>query len=132
MASAAATYAVGRRLGRDTVRRLAGARLNRLSQRLAQRGVLAIIIVRILPIAPYTIVNVVAGASHIRFRDFLVGTLIGMLPGTVATVVFIDRIVEAVRHPGPVTLASLAAVAIVLTAAVVVLRRRLSAPRHAY
>lgn len=127
LASAATTYAIGRWLGRDTVRRLAGARLNRISKQLARRGVLAITVLRMLPLAPFTIVNVVAGASHIGLRDFLLGTLLGMTPGILATVVFVDRIVEALRNPGTGTFASLAAVAGVLVALAVMLRRRLAA-----
>ncbi|HEX6008199.1 MAG TPA: VTT domain-containing protein, partial [Burkholderiales bacterium] len=100
IASAVVTYGIGRRLGRDTVRRLAGSRLNRISQQLARRGILAVALVRMLPLAPYTVVNIVAGASHISLRDFLIGTAIGMLPGILATVVFVDRIVEAMRNPG--------------------------------
>jgi uncharacterized membrane protein YdjX (TVP38/TMEM64 family) len=120
------TYAIGRRLGRDTVRRLAGDRLNRISKRLARRGVIAIAVLRLLPLAPFTIVNVVAGASHIGLRDFILGTVIGMAPGILATVVFVDRILEAVRNPGIGTFVSLAAVAGLLVAVAVVLRRRLA------
>lgn len=120
--SAAVTYAIGRRLGRDSVRRLAGARLNRISERLARRGLLAMIIVRMLPLAPFTVVNVVAGASHIGARDFMIGTAIGMTPGIIATVVFVDRIAEAVRNPGIGAFVSLAAVAGVLIAAAATLR----------
>jgi uncharacterized membrane protein YdjX (TVP38/TMEM64 family) len=127
IASAAVTYGIGRRLGRDTVRRLAGARLNRISKQLARRGILAIAVVRMLPIAPFTIVNVVAGASHIGLRDFLLGSVIGMLPGILATVVFVDRIVEALRTPSPGTLISLAVVAAVLVGVALLVRRRLAA-----
>ncbi|MGQ0522260.1 MAG: VTT domain-containing protein [Betaproteobacteria bacterium] len=126
VASAAVTYGIGRRLGRDTVRRLAGARLNRISKLLAQRGILAMAVVRMLPIAPFTIVNVVAGASHIGLRDFLFGTIIGMLPGILATVVFVDRIIEALRNPGTGTLVSLALVAAALVGLALVFRRRLA------
>ena len=126
LASAAVTHALGRRLGRNTVRRLAGARLNRISKRLARRGMLAVAVVRMLPIAPFTIVNVVAGASHIGLRDFLLGTLIGMLPGILATVVFVDRILEAMRNPGVSAFASLAVVVVILVAVAILLRRRLA------
>ncbi len=35
------------------------------------------------PIAPFTLVNLVAGASKIRFADYLLGTIIGMAPGLI-------------------------------------------------
>ena len=57
MAAAAANYGIGRWLGRDAVRRLAGARANRLSEHIGRRGVLAMVVLRLLPIAPFTVVN---------------------------------------------------------------------------
>jgi hypothetical protein len=58
LSGAALTYGIGHALGRDAVRRLAGSRLNSLSRRLARRGLLA---VRVIPVAPCTVVNLVAG-----------------------------------------------------------------------
>jgi uncharacterized membrane protein YdjX (TVP38/TMEM64 family) len=120
-----ATYGLGHWLGRDTVRRLAGARVNALSQRFAQRGVLAMIVVRIIPIAPFSLVNVVAGASHIRFRDFLLGTLFGLLPGMIAITLFIDSIAASLQDPKPVNFATLAAVTIIIAISAWGLRRLL-------
>ena len=123
--SAALTFAIGRRLGRETVRRLAGRRVNDLSRRLARRGLLAIVFVRMLPIAPFSIVNVVAGASHIRWFDFLLGTVVGLLPGIVSMTFFVDRAIAALRHPGPKTFALLGAALALVVALVLVLGRTL-------
>jgi uncharacterized membrane protein YdjX (TVP38/TMEM64 family) len=123
--SALTTYTIGRKLGRETVRRLAGERLNAISRKLAERGLLAVVLVRIMPVAPYTIVNIVAGASHIGLRDFLLGTAIGLLPGILGIVVFVDRIVASVRHPSLATFALLAIIAGVLGGGVAMLQRRL-------
>ena len=103
MLGAAASYGVGRFLGREVVQRLGGERINRLSQRLASRGLLAVVAVRMLPVAPFAVVNMVAGASHIRLRDLLLGTLIGISPGTLAMTLFVDQITAALRHPTPLT-----------------------------
>jgi uncharacterized membrane protein YdjX (TVP38/TMEM64 family) len=119
------TYALGRRLGRETVRRLAGERLNGISRKLGERGLLAVVLVRIVPVAPYSVVNIVAGASHIGLRDFLLGTLIGLLPGVLGTVVFVDRVVETLRHPGPMSFALLALIAGVLVGGTLLLNRHL-------
>ncbi|MEP7275078.1 MAG: VTT domain-containing protein [Betaproteobacteria bacterium] len=118
MASAAAGYATGRTLGRGTVRKIAGKRLNELSRRLARRGLLAVLLVRILPVAPFTVVNIVAGATHIGWRDFLLGSALGLIPGLVMTSAFVDRAIAAIRAPSMSTVATLGAVlaAIVLAA----------------
>jgi uncharacterized membrane protein YdjX (TVP38/TMEM64 family) len=49
----------------------------------------------------------VAGASHIRLRDLVLGTAIGMTPGMLAMVVFVDQIAAALRTPTPLTFALL-------------------------
>jgi phosphatidylserine/phosphatidylglycerophosphate/cardiolipin synthase-like enzyme/uncharacterized membrane protein YdjX (TVP38/TMEM64 family) len=123
--SAAVTFAIGRKLGRDAVRNLAGQRVNDLSRRLARRGLLAVAFVRMLPIAPFSIVNVVAGASHIRWSDFLLGTVIGLLPGVAAMTFFVDRAIAAVRDPGAGTFALLALAVAIVVGLIRLLRRKL-------
>ena len=97
--SAWISYLVGSHLGKNTIRKLAGRRLKRLNKYLASQGLLTVILIRNLPIAPYTIVNIVAGASRINLRDFLAGTAIGMLPGILAITVFADQLLEAFKDP---------------------------------
>lgn len=63
--------------------------------------------VRLIPVAPFTVVNLVAGASHIRFRDFLLGTIFGMVPGVIAITVFSDRLAAAIYRPSPINIALL-------------------------
>lgn len=123
--AAAATYYVGAWLGRDAVRKLAGARANRLSERIGRRGLVTVMILRLLPIAPFTIVNLVAGASHIGIRDFLLGTVLGMVPGVVLTVTFAHQLVAAIRHPGGPSLAWLVAIGAALVGLSVTLQRLL-------
>lgn len=95
--AATATYELGYYLGRPGVERLSGGSLHSLSERLARRGILTIVAVRIVPVAPFTVLNLFAGASHIGRRDFLIGTLIGMVPGVAAMSVFAEGILALVR-----------------------------------
>jgi phospholipase D1/2 len=137
LASAASTYAIGRALGRELVRRLAGRGLNALSRRLAQQGLLAMALVRLLPLAPFSVVNAVAGASHIGWRDFLLGTLLGMAPGMVVIATSVDSTVAVVNDPTPRTITVLVAVAAVACAAIWSMQRwvarttvRVASPAH--
>jgi uncharacterized membrane protein YdjX (TVP38/TMEM64 family) len=97
-----AGYAIGRTFHRDTARRLAGPRLARVSALIKRRGVAAVALVRIVPIAPYLVVNVVMGAMRIRFLDFVAGTFLGMLPGALAATVLSDQLATALQDPGQV------------------------------
>lgn len=103
MIGATISYTVGRMLGREAIMRFGGNRINDISRRLAGRGILAIIAIRMVPIAPFAVINIVIGASHIRLRDLIIGTAIGMLPGMLAMMFFVDQIIDAFNHPGPLT-----------------------------
>lgn len=111
-----ASYMLGRFLGRDVVRKLAGKKLNRLSRKLARRGWLAVALVRVVPIAPFTVVNMIAGSTHISARSFLLGTAIGMGPGILAIILFGKGLEQALRDPEweTLTLAGIALVAALL------------------
>jgi phosphatidylserine/phosphatidylglycerophosphate/cardiolipin synthase-like enzyme/uncharacterized membrane protein YdjX (TVP38/TMEM64 family) len=124
VASAAAGYGLGRSLWRDLVRKLAGSRLDRLNQHLSRRGLVATAVVRVVPVAPFAIVNLVAGASRVRLRDFVLGTAIGMAPGTLALAFFGERAAVAARNPSPGSVA-LAALGVAALLVLALLTRRL-------
>jgi len=126
--SALACFAAGHLLGRDAVTRLAGSRVNRISRKLAERGILTMVTLRIVPVAPFSVINVVAGVSDIRMRDFAIGNLIGMLPGVIAVAFVTDWVLASLREPSTTTitvaLAVVAAAIIAVAAARHWLRRR--------
>ena len=120
--SAAAAYFTGRAVSRDTVRRIAGKRLNRTSEALRRRGLVAAIAVSIAPVAPFVVVGMVAGAVRLRFWHYLLGTLIGMLPGTIVTTFFGNQIAEALEDPSRINYWLVAAAVLVLVALAVSVR----------
>jgi uncharacterized membrane protein YdjX (TVP38/TMEM64 family) len=124
-ASAAVSYGLGAVLGKQSVRKLGGKRLNRLNARLRRRGIISVILIRNLPVAPFTVVNLVAGASRIRFRDFLIGTAVGMLPGIAAITVFAGRLVDVALDPSAANIGIAAAIAAALVVGFWWARKRL-------
>jgi phospholipase D1/2 len=115
--SALVTYAIGQALGSNTIGNLSNRWVSRVSRRLARQGLLAIITLRVVPVAPFTVINLVAGASHIRFRDYAFGTLLGMAPGAFALTLFSDQVVAAIASPEMLRFASLLILAIIIGAA---------------
>ncbi|HEU5094402.1 MAG TPA: VTT domain-containing protein [Reyranella sp.] len=109
--SACILYAAGAWLGSEHLRHLLGSRWPRLRGWLQRRGLLAVVALRVLPMAPFTVVNLAVGASGIRFFDFALGTLIGLGPGLVAMAFLGSRIVDIVENPsaGLIALLALAA-----------------------
>jgi uncharacterized membrane protein YdjX (TVP38/TMEM64 family) len=77
-----------------------------------------------VPIAPFSIVNAVAGASYVPLRDFLLGTALGAAPLIALAIAFVDRARAALADPGPATYGGLAIVAAVIVAGALFVWRR--------
>jgi len=94
MSSAIAGYLAGRYFDMSFITRRSGARLHTVVDSVRRRGLLAVAAVRLVPVAPFTVVNVIAGAARIRPRDYLLGTLLGMAPGIALLTAFGDSLGE--------------------------------------
>ncbi|HXG49979.1 MAG TPA: VTT domain-containing protein [candidate division Zixibacteria bacterium] len=121
--SAALVYGVGHVLGRKTVARFAGRRLNRVNRVIARHGVLAVAAIRLVPLAPYSLVNLAAGAVRVPFRHFILGTALGMAPGILGLTFFGRELELMLREPNEGTLLLLVAVVALLLGSVRSLRR---------
>lgn len=101
IASAMLTYGVGVLIGRETLESVLGPRLNRIRRAITRHGVLAIATVRMVPVAPFTVVNLAAGASRIPFVDYMLGTIVGMLPGLILMSALGYQIFNVLTAPTP-------------------------------
>jgi phospholipase D1/2 len=82
----AASYFLGRLLGRDFVRHLAGPRLRKVETAIGRRGFWSLVAVRFLPL-PFPLVNYGAALAGVRPSLFLATTALGIAP-TVAIYTF--------------------------------------------
>jgi phospholipase D1/2 len=121
--SAMIGYGIGHYMGKKTIKKLAGSSISRLSRRLAEHGILTIITVRIVPVAPFAVINLVAGSTHIKLRDFIVGTLIGMLPGILAITIFADSLMSTIRNPNTTQVAIFFGIVLVIFAVMIGLKK---------
>lgn len=120
LASAAFGFALGRRAGMPFVERVAGPRVKLLREKVERNGTLAVYVLRKIPM-PFLLVNMVIGASRIRFRDFMLGTLLGMGPIVVALAGFGYQLSRTVKDPTPGKIAiALGLLAVPFTIAVIV------------
>jgi phospholipase D1/2 len=117
LASASLGFALGRWLGHDRVARFGGARVAMVTRALRRNGTLAVFLVRKVP-APFMLVNVVIGASTVRYSDFVLGTLLGMMAIVIALAGFARPMAETLSNPTPSSvLTALLFVAVPLTMA---------------
>src|SRR5690606_35847724 len=82
MASAWVGFEAGAWTGGTGVRRQTGRAFQRVARVLRNRGVIAVAAVRMVPVAPFTVVNMAMGAAGVERRTFLAGSALGLLPGT--------------------------------------------------
>jgi len=125
LASASLHYLLGRALGPGRIRRLAGRKANRVRRALTRQGTAAIIMLRLMPVAAFAVVSLVAGSIRLRVRDFAIGTLVGMAPGIFAVGVVGDRMLAVLRDPSAGNIAVLALATGVVVAAITGLANRL-------
>jgi len=125
LAGAAVTYAIGAMLGRDFVRTIAGRKWQRLEKKVAETGIIAVTALRLLPVAPFTVVNIVCGAFKVPWRDYLLGSILGLTPGVLITALFAHQLTSALRDPGIGAFLLLAALIAVTIVGSVWLKRRL-------
>ena len=121
--AALASYVAGRAMPRATVRRIAGAKLDAMSKVLRKKGFLAVLAVRIVPVAPFVVIGIVAGALRIKLWHFVAATVVGVLPGTLATTVFGDQLQAALEDPSRINYWVVGGVALVFAVMTVMMRR---------
>ncbi|MDN5859123.1 MAG: TVP38/TMEM64 family protein [Pseudonocardia sp.] len=121
--SAAGAFWLVRLAGSELVERYAPRGVvDWVGSRVERRGLLAVVSLRLIPALPFSVVNYASALSGVRFPPFLVGTLFGVLPGTVAIVVLGDAALGG--DPPPALLAVSVAGALVGVVGVVVAARR--------
>jgi uncharacterized membrane protein YdjX (TVP38/TMEM64 family) len=82
---ATAAFLVGRYFARDWLGRRMGAsrRFKALDDAVAQEGWKIVLLTRLSPIFPFTLLNYAFGLTRVPLREYVLATWIGMMPGTV-------------------------------------------------
>ena len=105
MTASALGFLGGRYLGKGVIERMSGSSIEKLSKRLAERGTVAVALLRLVPVAPFAVFNLVAGSSYLGARQFLVGSLLGLMPGLGAITLFSSSLSDALRAPSWISIA---------------------------
>ncbi len=103
LSSGAVMFGIGHLAGFKLLRRVLGERIRKLDYCMKEAGIWGIALIRFLPLAPYSLVNLAAGMSSVRFIDFLIGSFLGFLPASVVKGFLGDALVQSVIKPNPQT-----------------------------
>lgn len=93
-------FALGRRFGAKVLEQVSGEGLKRFMAMVGRNGFMASLIVRLAPSAPFIVVNMAAGVTPMRLRDFAAGTAIGIVPKIALTAFAGASVVKAMSGGG--------------------------------
>jgi len=108
------SYFVGHTAGRYFFRRFFGAKVRNILRRVGNGHFLTLVALRIVPLAPNSLINLTAGVGHVPFFRFLGATIVGMTPGMLILVVFQKSLFSVLEKPEVVSVLLLVAL-VVLT-----------------
>jgi uncharacterized membrane protein YdjX (TVP38/TMEM64 family) len=102
--------------------------VEKLRHAFKKRGLSTIIFVRVVPVAPFVMVNMVAGAFKVSMKEYVLGSFIGLMPATLMASLFADRLTAVFASPDVKTFAMLLVVVVGLGGVIWWLKSRLTSP----
>jgi uncharacterized membrane protein YdjX (TVP38/TMEM64 family) len=100
MVSATVNFWIGRFAGADAIKRYGGKTVNRISAFVGRNGFFASMIVRIVPSAPFIVVNMAAGVSRMSYFAFIAGAGVGVIPKTAMIAFFGSTLIAVISGGG--------------------------------
>ncbi|MBB6215516.1 putative membrane protein YdjX (TVP38/TMEM64 family) [Anaerosolibacter carboniphilus] len=77
------SFYISRLIGKNFIKNILKKDLGELSSSIEEKGFFIILLLRLIPLFPYDIISYSAGLSNIRYRDFLLATIFGTIPGII-------------------------------------------------
>jgi uncharacterized membrane protein YdjX (TVP38/TMEM64 family) len=81
-----------RAVGWQLDRLVSHSAIETVDARLRRRGWRVVVLLRLIPVVPFSVVNYAAGASAVRALPYTLATFVGLMPGTMAVVVLGDAL----------------------------------------
>lgn len=81
---ATVAFYLSRLLGRGAVDRFLKGKFGSFEEGMEKRGFLLIFVLRLIPIIPFNVISLGAGLSKIKYLDYMIATMLGIIPGVVA------------------------------------------------
>lgn len=75
------SFYISRKLGRAFVKKLTKEKLDNIEELINSKGFFIVLILRLVPLFPFDIISYGSGLTSIKYKDFLLATIIGTIPG---------------------------------------------------
>ncbi|BCL35411.1 TVP38/TMEM64 family protein [Nostoc sp. MS1] len=95
--AAIAAFIFARTVGREIIAQKLAGRWQAIDAEVRQGAIFYMFAIRLMPILPYGLVNFAAGLTSISFKDYLIGTALGTVPGILPFVLLGSSGFKAIR-----------------------------------
>lgn len=75
------SFYISRYWGREFVKKLTKEKLDKVEYMINSRGFIIIFLLRLIPLFPFDVISYGAGLTSVKYKDFLLATLLGTIPG---------------------------------------------------
>ncbi len=97
--SAMAEFIIARYFAREAVEKLIKGKFSSIDQAVEKNGFVTVLLIRLIPNVAWDIQNLALGLTKVKFRDYALATLIGILPGSFALVYFGSSFISVITNP---------------------------------
>ncbi len=116
MLGAMGAFLLANGLGRDALRRLLGSKADKLDGLVERGGFATIFRLRLLPVVPFNLLSFAAGLAGVPLRAYLLGSALGIVPGTVVYTYFADSLIAGAQGASRAALLKVGIAAVLLLA----------------
>ncbi|MCB2425505.1 TVP38/TMEM64 family protein [Methylophaga pinxianii] len=88
LSSSAMGYVVGHWVGRETIEKHGGEMVRRAEKYIQKNSFNSMVLINLLPVAPFTMTNMLAGAFRLDFTRYMLGSAVGIIPGLIIVIAF--------------------------------------------
>lgn len=118
--SSTVEFLIARYFARGAVEIFLKGRMLNIDKSIQRHGFFAVLLIRLIPNVAWDIQNLSLGLTRVRFRDYFLATLIGIMPGSFAFVFFGASLIRVLFKPETFWIIG---VAILLFAGIYILQR---------
>ena len=97
--SAIAEFLIARYFAREMVEKLIKGKFSSIDKQIEKRGFITVLLIRLIPNVAWDIQNLALGLTKVKFRDYVLATFIGILPGSFALVYFGSSFISVITDP---------------------------------
>lgn len=107
MLSATLLFWIGQTLGQEKIRKVIPRSVEKFDRKLKRSGLMGVTMLRLVLYIPFSAFNLIMGMASVRYRDFIIGSVLGLFPGFIVRGLIGDSLVKILLNPTPQPIAYL-------------------------